>query len=110
MKIRSVLLAARLACMPTFALADQAEDINAFALVLSIPVYADHCGVTVDEATQNNINAKIADMQTQMGLTDDQVNDFHKQMVEQFSANADCTEGSDDRTNFEKAIADYTAQ
>jgi hypothetical protein len=110
MKFRVFLTSALLASAATFAHADQTEDLNAFALVLSIPIYAEHCGVALDETVSGNVYAKIDEMKSAMGLSDEQVAGFQSQMKEQFSANADCTEGSSDRTNFESTIKAYGAQ
>ncbi len=109
MKFRLIVASALFASAAPFAHADQAEDLNAFALVLSIPVYAEHCGIALDEAVSGNVYAKIDEMKSAMGLSDEQVAGFQGQMKEQFGANADCTEGSGDRTNFETTIKAYGA-
>jgi peptidoglycan hydrolase CwlO-like protein len=89
--------------------ADQTEDLNAFALVLSIPIYADHCAIDLSESTIANISTKTAEMQASMGINDAQVADLQAQMNDQFGK-ADCTEGSSDRTNFDNAIKAYETQ
>ncbi len=109
MNFRTLLTSAILAFPACAAQADQTEDLNAFALVLSIPIYADHCGLELSESAIANVGAKTAEMQASMGVNDAQVADLQSQMNDQFGK-ADCTEGSSDRTNFDNAIKAYEAQ
>ena len=109
MNSRAILAAAFLTCTTALATADQAEDLNAFALVVSIPIYADHCGLELSETAIANVGAKMAEMQAAMGISDAQLADLQGQMNDQFGQ-ADCTEGSSDRTNFDNAIKAYESQ
>ncbi len=109
MNSRAILAAAFLTFTTALATADQAEDLNAFALVVSIPIYADHCGLELSEPAIANVGAKMAEMQAAMGISDAQLADLQGQMNDQFGQ-ADCTEGSSDRTNFDNAIKAYEAQ
>jgi hypothetical protein len=87
--------------------ADQVEDFNAFVQVLAIPVYAQHCQIMMDQDVMDTINADVVNKMNLAGLSEDKGLEIQNQMVEQFGANADCTEGSSDRTNFEAALRDY---
>jgi len=89
--------------------ADEAEDLNAFVQVLAIPVYAQHCEIMMDKDVMDTINADVINKMTVAGLSEEKGLEIQNQMVEQFGANADCTEGSSDRTNFEAAMAAYEA-
>jgi hypothetical protein len=109
MNIRSVLAVAIIASNTGMVHADQTEDLNAFALVLSIPIYADHCAIELSETAIANLNTKTVEMQASMGINDAQVADLQAQMNDQFGK-ADCTEGSSDRTNFDNAIKAYETQ
>jgi hypothetical protein len=109
MNLKTRLAVAILASNTGIVHADQTEDLNAFALVLSIPIYADHCAIELSETAIGNLGAKSAEMQASIGVSDAQVADLQTQMNDQFGK-ADCTEGSDDRINFDNAIKAYESQ
>ncbi|WP_237154965.1 hypothetical protein [Oryzibacter oryziterrae] len=87
--------------------ADPAEDLNAFVQALAIPVYAKHCNIMMDKAVMDTINADVVQKMQAAGISEDKGIEIQNQMVEQFGANADCTEGSSDRTNYEEAVRAY---
>ncbi len=88
--------------------ADEADDFNAFVQVLAIPVYAHHCEIMMDKDVMDTINADVISKMGVAGVSEEKGAEIQTQMVEQFAANADCTEGSSDRTNFEAALQAYT--
>lgn len=90
--------------------ADQVEDFNAFVQVLAIPVYAQHCEIMMDKDVMNAINADVINKMTAAGVSEEKGIEIQTQMVAEFGANADCTEGSSDRTNFEAMLHDYEAK
>lgn len=107
MKIRAVLAICAVVGAASAAQADQAEDFNAFVQVLSIPVYAHSCGLMMDKDVMDTINADVVSKMAAAGVPEEKGVEIQGQMVEQFKANADCTEGSDDRNNFEAALKAY---
>ncbi len=60
----------------------------------------------MDKDVMDRINADVISKWASPGIREKGV-EIQTQMVEQFSANADCTEGSSDRTNFEEALQAY---
>ena len=104
---RAFLAACLLAGTAYAAHADEAEDFNAFVQVLAIPVYAHHCEIMMDKDVMDRINADVISKMGVAGVSEEKGGEIQTQMVEQFSANADCTEGSSDRTNFEEALQAY---
>jgi hypothetical protein len=89
--------------------ADQIEDFNAFVQVLAIPVYAHHCEIMLDKDVMDTINADVVSKMDVAGISEEKGVEIQSQMMEQFASNADCTEGSSDRTNFESALQAYAA-
>lgn len=87
--------------------ADQVEDFNAFVQVLAIPVYAHHCEIMLDKDVMDTINADVVSKMGVAGISEEKGVEIQSQMIEQFAANADCTQGSSDRTNFEAALEAY---
>lgn len=107
MGMRAVLATCMLVGAASAAYADPAEDLNAFVQALSIPVYAQHCEIMMDKAVMDTINADVVNKMNAAGVSEETGVEIQTQLVEQFGANADCTEGSSDRTNFEAALAAY---
>lgn len=107
MTIRAFLAACIAFGAASAARADQAEDFNAFVQALSIPVYAHSCGIMMDKDVMDAINADVVSKMNTAGVPEDKGVEIQGQMVEEFKANADCTEGSDDRNNFEAALKAY---
>ncbi|MDH4439566.1 MAG: hypothetical protein QE284_04210 [Rhizobium sp.] len=104
---RAFLATCLLAGVACAAHADEAEDFNAFVQVLAIPVYAHHCEIMMDKDVMDRINADVVSKMDVAGVSEEKGGEIQTQMVEQFAANADCTEGSSDRTNFEAALQAY---
>lgn len=89
--------------------ADQVEDFNAFVQVLAIPVYAHHCEIMLDKDVMDTINADVVTKMGVAGISEEKGIETQSQMIEQFAGNADCTQGSSDRANFEAALEAYSA-
>jgi hypothetical protein len=81
-----------------------AEDFNAFVQVLAIPVYAHNCEIMMDKDVLDSINADVVRKMALAGVAEEKGIEIQTQMIEELAANADCTEGSSDRTNFEAAL------
>lgn len=109
MGLRAVLVTCMFVAAASGAHADEVEDFNAFVQALSIPVYAHHCEIMMDQDVMDAINADVVAKMGVAGVSEDKGIEIQNQMVEQFGANADCTEGSSDRTNFDAALAAYEA-
>jgi hypothetical protein len=107
MRLGAFLAACMVVGAASTAHADQAEDFNAFVQVLAIPVYAHSCGIMMDKAVMDTINAEVVSKMNAAGVSEEKGVEIQGQMVEEFKANADCTEGSDDRTNFETMLKAY---
>jgi hypothetical protein len=104
---RAFLATCMLAGAACAARADEAEDLNAFVQVLAIPVYAHNCEIMMDKDVMDRINADVVSKMGVAGVSEEKGGEIQTEMVEQFAANADCTEGSSDRTNFEAALQAY---
>jgi uncharacterized protein YfiM (DUF2279 family) len=107
MAIRAFLTACITVAAASAAQADQAEDFNAFVQVLAIPVYAHSCGISMDKDVMDTINADVVNKMNTAGVSEEKGVEIQGQMVDEFKANADCSEGSDDRNNFEAALKAY---
>ncbi len=107
--MRALATAFALAISLSPALAQNQEDLNRFALVLSIPIYAGNCEIPLDDTAMANIEAELAGMREEMGISDAQAEDLSNQMMDQIGS-ADCTEGSDERTAFDEALAGFTGE
>jgi hypothetical protein len=107
MGMRAVLATCMLVMAASAAHADQVEDFNAFVQVLAIPVYAQHCEIMMDKAVMDTINADVVNKMKAAGISEEKGTEIQTQMVAEFGANADCTEGSSDRTNFEAMLHEY---
>ena len=91
----------------TMSHADAVDDLNAFVQALAIPVYAYHCEIMMDQDVMEKVNLDVVYKMELAGIPEEKGVEIQTQMVEEFAANADCSEGSSDWKNFEAALQAY---